>query len=208
MFVIVNNNNVILGPMRWNKFRFENVIQEECEFSCDLPARNDDNKVITVSESIKIMPILGTDTPEYNPKIQFLQGPFWTYTGTHAVYSYVPEYMNIDSVKEMLKEQVTSERWNKENAGVEVSINEQAYNFKSDRETRTILSNSVNLDSINWKFDRDTWLTMSGAQTQQVLESVLAHVQEAFNWELAKINEINACTSLEQLDAVVIKESN
>ena len=207
MFVIVYNNNVILGPMRWNRFRFENEIQEECEYSATLPDRNDDMSAITVSDNIKILPILGTENPEYNPKIQILHGPFWEFTDTHAIHSYRPEYMALEGAREMHKEQVGAERWNKENAGVTVTIRGNEYKFSSDRETRAVLLNAVtNLDVINWKFNRDSWLEMTKEEAQTVLNAIHTHVQECFNWEHSKIQELNNCSTVHELDAVVIKE--
>lgn len=206
MFVIVYNNNVILGPMRWNRYRFENEIQDECEVTASLPDRNDSDLAVTVNDEIKIYPIEGTPNPEFNPKIQFLNGPYWTFTETHAVCSYVAEDLSVDAVKSSLKEQAAAERWKKENAGVTVSINGSDYRFSTSKETRSILANSTSLESINWKFDRDTWLNMTGAQVQTVLNSVLTHVQSSFDWELAKLEEIDACTTLQELDAVTIEE--
>ena len=37
MFVITHNNNVILGPMKWNARRLSEVIQDDCEVTIVLP---------------------------------------------------------------------------------------------------------------------------------------------------------------------------
>lgn len=204
MFVIVYNNNVILGPMKWNRYRFENEIQEECDVQYSLPDRNDSLEVITVNDNIKIYPVEGSPNPEYNPKIQFLNGPYWTYTDTAAISSYVAENLPIDAVKNMLKEQVGAERWKKENAGTVVNINGTDYNFATDRDTRALLASSTSLETINWKMDRETWIAMTGADVQSALNTILSHVQSCFDWELSKLQAIDACTSLEELDAFVI----
>lgn len=207
MFVIVYNNSVILGPMRWNRFRFENQIQEECEYGCALPDRNDDLSPIIVSDEIKILPIEGTDNPEYNPTIQFLHGPFWEFTDTKAIMSYQVEYLPVDSAKPILKDQASAERWNRENSGVTVTLNGTEYRFATDKETRATLQNSIaNLDVINWKLDRETWVSMTKEEGQSVLNVILTHVQESFNWEFNKLQEIDSCTTHEELVAVVIKE--
>lgn len=207
MFVIVYNNNVILGPMRWNRYRFENEIQEECEVSFNLPDRNDNLSPITVSDNIKILPTLGTENPEYNPKIQILHGPFWEFTDTHAIYSYRPEYMQLDGAREMLKEQVAAERWNKENSGITVTIGGQNYQFKTDRETRALLKSAVDhLDGMTWKQDRENWIQMTSEDTQSVMNAVISHVQSCFDWEYNKLQEIANCQTLEELDSVVVQE--
>lgn len=206
MFVIVYNNNVILGPMRWNRFRFENVIQEECEVTCSLPDRNDGLEAFTVSDDVKILPVVGTPDPVFNPKIEFLNGPFWEFTDTQAISSYRVENLGIEAVKNMLKEQVAAERWKKENSGVLVPVNGADYSFASDKDTRAVLSNSTNLTSINWKINRDVWINMTGADAQNILNAILNHVQSCFDWELSKIQEIDACTTLQELDELTIIE--
>lgn len=207
MFVIVHNNYVILGPMRWNRFRFENVIEEECEVSYSLPDRNDDLSPILISDDLKILPIQGTENPEFNPKIQFLNGPFWEFTDEVAISSYRVEDLPVDAVKNMLKEQVSAERWTKENAGVTVTINNTEYKFASDKTTRSTIQQLLLTPSdTNWKFDREVWVTFTNAELHAVLTSILDHVQECFNWEFDKFAEIDNCSTLAELDAVIIRE--
>ena len=207
MFVIVYNNSVILGPMRWNRFRFENEIEEECELSVTLQDKNENFDPITVSDEIQILPIQGTQNPEFNPKIEYLHGPFWEFTDTNAIMSYRVEQLPLDAVKNFLKAETANERWNKENAGTKVTIGGTEYTFKTDKETRSLLSNQVgNPNGINWKISSDTWVTMTQEDVVHVLGEVLSYVQSCFDWEYSKVQEIDACLTGEQLDSVVIAE--
>lgn len=208
MFVIVYNNSVILGPMRWNRFRFENEIQEECDFSVSLLDRNDNLDAVIVSDNIQILPVQGTENPQFNPKIEFLNGPFWEFTDKSAIQSYRVESLPIDAVKNMLKEQVAVERWNKENSGTKITLNDVEYSFGTDKETRSILQNAVShLDGINWKHDRDTWILMTKENIQNTLSGILSYVQSCFDWEFNKIQEIDACETLKELDSVIIVDT-
>lgn len=208
MFVIVYKESVILGPMRWNRFRFENEIQEECGVSVVLPNRNDELEAISVDDDIKILPVQGTPDPTFNSKIEMLNGPLWQFTDTHAIMSYRVMSLPIDAVKSQLKEKASSERWNKENSGVNITLNGVEYKFRTDKETRAILQNaSSNLDSINWKQDADTWLQLSNQDVKGILTQVLQHVQSCFDWEFAKFQEIDACVTHKELDAIVITEA-
>lgn len=208
MFVIVYNNNVILGPMRWNRFRFENEIKEECDITVSLNDRNDDFIPVFLSDEIKILPIQGTETPTFNSKIEFLNGPYWEFTDTVALMSYRVEQLPIDSVKNMLKEQVAAERWKKENSGVLITLNNIEYKFASDRDTRNILQNTLQsgINQINWKIDRENWITLTVEDIQFILNSIISHVQQSFDWEYAKNGEIDAKTDLVSLDAIIISE--
>lgn len=207
MFVIVHDNSVILGPMRWSRFKFENVILEECEVDTTLPATNANLDPITVSDNIKILPIQGTENPEFNPTIEMLHGPFWEFTDTVAIMSYTVQPLPLDAAKAMLKDRVAAERWTKENSGVTVNLNDTDYNFNTDKATRGVLIHAqAGTDNINWKQDRETWVTLTPADVQTVLSAVLAHVQASFDWEYTKLQAIDACVTHEDLAAINITE--
>jgi hypothetical protein len=210
MFVIVHNNSVVLGPMRWNRFRFENFLVEELETTFTLPQKNESESPIVVSDEIKILTVVGTPDPAYNPKIEILYGPFWEFTETSAISSYQVWPMSIDAVKNMLKEQTAAERYTREISGTTVKINEVDYIFSTDRDTRNVIQNALisSQASFNWKLARDMWVMLTNTELQAILDAITMHVQECFDWEFDKIVEIDSCTTLTELDAVVIKEEN
>ena len=207
MFVIVYNNSVILGPMRWNRFRFENEIQEECEVAAVLPDKN--NGAIVVSDSIKILPIQGTENPQYNPRIEYLHGPFWEFTDTAAISSYIVQPFSIDAVKNQLKTNCAAERYKREIASAKVTIQNTEITVDTARGNRDIFVQKFLLmgdtDTVQWKFP-ECWLELSKAELGLIVSAGAAYVQEQFNWESTKIVEIDSCETLEQLTAVVIEE--
>lgn len=208
MLVIVYNNNVILGPMKWNRYRFENTIFEDCEFSCSLPSRNDDESPIIVSDEIKILPVQGTDNPLFDTKTQILHGPFWEFTDTVAISSYQPMDLEITAAKNFAKATIAGVRWTKENGGVSININGTDYKFATDLNTRAILQQLVatQVDSYNWKFDDYNWLQLSKADIQLVLSNVLSHVQDSFTWEYNKSIEIDNCILIQDLALVDLEK--
>jgi hypothetical protein len=208
MFVIVHNNSVILGPMRWNRYRFENTIAEECEVQATLPDRNDSQTPITVSESVQILPVQTSPTPEYNPKIEILHGPFWEFTEAAAIASYQVLPMSIDAVKSSLKAEAAAARWRKEIGTVSITINDSEYAFSTDRDTRYVLQNALlsSINAFNWKIDGNTWVVLNNAEIQSAIDAITSHVQSCFDWEAAKVAEIDSAETLEQLDEIVITE--
>ena len=209
MFVIVYQNSVILGPMRWNRFRFENEIAEELEIQVTLPDRNDNLQAIVINQDLKILPVVGTPEPQYNSKIQFLNGPFWQFTETQAISSYVAQDKTIEAVKNQLKSEVANERYRKEISGVKTTIQNTEITVETDRETRNVFVQKFTLmgenDTVNWKFP-ETWLTLTKADLGAVVAAGVQHIQSQFDWEMNKVTEIDACTTLTQLDQVVIRE--
>jgi len=208
MFVIVHNNYVVLGPMRWNRYRFENFLTEELEVTYELPTNNNSEIAITVSDEIKILPVQTTQNPAYNPKIEMLHGPIWEFTDSAAISSYEVHPIAIDAVKNTLKDQVATERYNREITTVDVTINDTVYKFSTSRDTRNVIQNALtaSTSSFNWKMDRDTWVTLTNTELQAILDAITVHVQSCFDWEYSTIAAINACTTSAELDAVVISE--
>lgn len=208
MFVIVYNNNVILGPMKWNRYRFENEIQDECEVPASLPDRNDNGDVITVADNIKIYPVQGTPDPEFNSTIETLAGPFWTYTDTAAISHYTVQPLPIEIAKGNLKTRAAAERYRREVAGTIVTVQGTEVSVATDRDGRSVINQAYLLagdsDTVQWKFN-EAWLTLTKADLGTVTSAISAYVQEQFNWEVAKAAEIDACTTLEQLAAIEIE---
>lgn len=208
MFVIVYNKSVIMGPMRWNRFRFQNELLETCEVEMTLLDRNDNLEPLIISKDIQILPVQGTPNPDYNPKIEFLNGPFWEFTESAAISSYRVEPLAVDAVKNMLKAEAAAERWRKEITDVEVTIAGTAYKFPTDRDTRYVLQNALlsSTNAFNWKLSTNTWVTLTNVEIQAVLDAITAHVQGCFDWEFAKIGEIDNAETLAELDSIIIKE--
>lgn len=196
MFVIVYNGNVILGPMRWNSYRFQEVILDDCDLAITLDSRNDTSSVITVSDDIKIYPITAEPNPSFNVKTEFLHGPFWTFTETHAVQSYQVEQLPLAAARNFLKAQIADTRWAKENTTINVVINGVEYGFDTDITTRSKFHQYItsSVETVNWKLDQDSWITLSMPDINTIFNAITAHVQAAFDWENAKMQEINAAT--------------
>lgn len=208
MFVIVYENRVVLGPMRWNKYRFENFLAEEHEISATLPTANE-NSVTTVNEQCKIYPIQGSEDPTYNPTIEILHGPFWTFTETHAVSSYQVLPMDPSAVKSFLKARTAAERWRKETAGIRVTVQSQEVFVSTtagerDKYIQTYLIKSEG-DTVQWKFN-GVWVTLGKSDLHQIVTAIDTHVQAQFAWESAKVTEIETAETLEQLAIIQIEE--
>jgi len=205
MFVIVYENQVVLGPMRWNQFRFENFLAEEYEITTTLSSSNID-QVVIVDDNCKIMPVQGTDNPEFNPTIEMLHGPFWEFTDTVAISSYQVEPLPVDAVKNMLKERASIERYKREISGTTVTIQDTQVSLATDRDSRNIFNTTYLLatDPVNWKFP-EGWLTVTKEELGSAVTAINSYVQQQFTWESNKVSEIEAATTLEQLASIEIE---
>ncbi len=205
MFVIVHDNFVILGPIKWHKNSFERVILEECEYECSLPARNDELMPITVADNIKILPVQSLPTPNYDSIFEFLNGPFWEFTEDCALMSFKVEPIKNDAVKSTIKALVSDRRWRLEESGeVDVVLaSGEAIKFPSDRQTRAVLNAIVPEPIIRFKLNTDNWLTLADTDLIVIKDAISAHVQQCFNWEYTKLQQVDASTTVEELKVIL-----
>ena len=190
LFVIVYNNSVILGPMEWKARRFSEVIEDDCEITVTLPTTNE--SYYEVNDEVKIWPVQGTQNPTFNTKTEYLHGPFYTYVDGVAISSMVVEQLPLSAAQNFVKQDASGVRWTKQNSGVKVTLNNVEYTFATDLQTKSIFHQYItaNLESVNWKVNQDTWIVLSKSDIQTVLNSIVSHVQSAFDWEVAKLAEI------------------
>lgn len=208
MFVIVHNNYVVFGPREWNKLRFEEILREDCEVEFSLPLRNDDRSVFIINDDTKIFPVVKLDDPEYNGKTQRLQGPYWNYKDDVAEMYYVVTELPLDAAKNLLKGSVAANRYKAEVSGIKYNLNGQEITIDTTRENRDkYLQTHLTLDAgevISWK-SSEGWFDLSKEDLAGIISVYKTHIQNCFAWEKTKNEEIDAVTSLEELDAIDLK---
>lgn len=210
MFVIVHDNNVIFGPKNWNKLNFEEVILEDCEVECSLETRNNDNLPIVINDGVKILPVVGLPQPEFNPKIQRLEGPYWNFFDDRAEMYFTVGDIAVDAVKNFMKSWVANERYNSETGSFEHTIGDQTITVGTSREQRnTYVQTYVMMDdteTINWKTNVG-WIKINKSDMFGIIQAVKAHVQNCFDWENTKHDEIESADTLNALDSIDHKMS-
>ena len=180
--------------MDWKARRFSEVIEEDCEVKVSLPVTND--AYYEVNDEIKIYPVRSRTNPVFNSKTEYLHGPFYEYIDGIAYSSMVVEQLPLTAAQNFVKQEAAALRWQKQNSGIKVTLNSIEYNFPSDLNTKSVFHQYItsNLDSINWKIDQDTWITLSKTDIQTIFNSIVSHVQSAYDWEASKLLEITNST--------------
>ena len=207
MFALVHKQRVILGPINWNRALFDANLSK-LKINYGLPRVAPSQLPVQINQDTAIYTVEDVQ-PEYNSKINYLEGPYWTIESDRAVSSYIVRDQPIDAVKNNLKTQAAAARWDKEVAGTTVTIQDTQVTVDTARGSRDIFVQKYLLmndqETVAWKFP-EGWLTLTKTELGQVVQAGATHVQQAFGWEVAKSQEIDACTSLAELDAVVIVE--
>lgn len=201
-FIITQNGNVQLGPKPWNKYSFESEL-EDLGVPTVLPVSNSD--FMSISADVKIYPVVIDDAFTINSKIQQPSGPFYNFTADSASGYYIAVDKPIEIVKSELKGIVAGVRYKKEVKGTTAVIQGQTLTIDTMRGTRDVFVQQYllldNAATVQWKFP-EGWLTLTKSDLGIAVAAGVAHVQDAFVWEAAKVTEIENCTTLAQLDLI------
>ena len=204
MYAIVHNDYVILTQPKWNSRMFTNVLLEDCDIDRKILLSDEANVPLIIDDNTKIVKVSDVK-PDYNSKIQWLEGPSYTIVDNVAVASYTVKDLDLDIAKANLKSVVPALRYEKENKTIEVTVDMQNFTVSTDRDTRAILASKLlsvaSEDSFSWKFN-EGWATATKADLESIIVQINTIVQTAFDWELSKINEIDACLTLAEIDLV------
>ena len=205
MYVLIHKDRVIVGPMAWQRGMFVGALKK-LNITTLLP-RNAPVELPMIFDADTKLCSAVLEYPEYNSKIEYIHGPFWDFSEPVAVGTFQVLETPIEFIKGKLKAEVADVRYSREIAGVTVEIQGTTVTVDTNRGSRDIFVQQYLLmgdnDVVNWKFP-EAWLTLTRSDLGKAVGAGVAHVQAQFNWELTKNEEIDACTTAAELDAIVI----
>ena len=208
MYVLINNNQVINGPRSWNYRSFESTLEDELEITYKLPMQKTDNDPIIINEETKILPATLV-YKDFNSRIEYLDGPFWEFSDTLATGTFIIKPNNIDAVKNDLISKIAAIRYTKETAGIKVTVQNTEVTIDTARGNRDIFVQKYLLmgesDTVQWKFP-ECWLTLTKSDLGFIVSSATVFIQDQFSWEESKALEINACSTLEELNELILDQ--
>lgn len=212
MYAIVYKENVVQKLMKWNPRMINSVLQEELELDIKVYLPDEEKVPWKINQDTKILEVTETK-PEYNPKIEELYENNWTFEvindKEYAVCNYIVKPLMLDIAKANLKSQLSPVRKEKEIKTIKVTLNDQEVSVVTDRESRALYAAkvlSIGDVTVAWKFP-ECWMDINKANLETILTQIDSVVQAAFDWEFAKQNEIEAAQSLEEINAIIIRET-
>jgi hypothetical protein len=205
MYALVNGQELLLGPIAFNYRMINSALEEELEVDYRVTSQDYQNVPIVITEDIKILPARN-EIPEFDPRFQTASQTSHTITDTEVVFVYTVSDKPLEQIKDEYKAGVKPERQRRENTIVEVTINNSTITVSTDRENRLALIAKyvAGPGPHNFKFDNGVWLEITTEDLQTIIQAVDVKVQEAYDWELAKIQEIDACDTKEAVYEVEI----
>lgn len=204
MYALVNGQELILGPIAFN-YRMINDELEELEVDFRVTSNDHQSVPLSITEDIKILPAR-YENPEHDSRFEYLSNVTHEIAETEVIFRHDKVSKSLEQIKDEYKASVKPERKNKENTTITLTLKDTEIAVSTSRESRVELMTKLlgNEGPYNFKFDNGVWLEITKADLESIISQIDTKVQEAFDWELAKLAEIDACVDSEAVYAVKI----
>ena len=208
---LIHNNLLELGPFGLN-VHYINQELEELEVEERISPQSFSSLPIHFSDGLTHLLPTEKVIPENDPKYHNVGNFTWEIitedeVPVKVVFTHPIINKTLEEVKELRKQEIAPERRNKENTTITLTINDTEVEVSTSREERLMLASKLSASPgpHNFKF-QNTWLEITTEELQYILSQIDIKVQEAFDWELAKLQEIDACETIDEVYEVVIRE--
>jgi hypothetical protein len=208
---LIHNNSLELGPFGAN-VRYINEELEELEVEERISPQSFSSLPIHFSDGLTHLLPIERVVPENDPKYHNVGNFTWEIitedeVPVKVVFTYPIIDKTLEEVKNIRKQEVAPARREKENTTITLTLNNTQVEVSTSREERLLLASKLAASPgpHNFKF-QNTWLEITTEELQTIISEIDAVVQAAFDWELAKLQEIDACEAIDDVYAVVIRE--
>lgn len=203
MFALVNDKELILGPIQFNYRLINSALEEDLEVDYRVSPSDYLNVPIVITEKIKILNV-SEDKPSYNSKYENLTAYKYEVLDDQVIFYYEKQQIDLSVIKQQYKNIISNERWKRENYGnIKFLLNDEEIQVLTNRENRTSLINKVAIGTspYNFKFG-DKWFQVTSENLRDILVQIDKKIQEDFDWELERIQEIDACSTTDELEQI------
>lgn len=204
---LIHNNRIVLGPMGFN-VRYINSELEDLELNERISPQSYNDLPIHFSDGLTHLVSLHKKTPSYDSRY-YKVGDFnveilkENELPVEVILNYSIVDKSLDEVKNSRKQEIPSIRKRMEDRLVNIDVNGRQINVSTSREERILLSSKLSStsDTFNYKFNGD-WMQVTTDEIKFILGEIDKVVQNAFDWEFLKMEEINSCTTIDQVYSV------
>lgn len=208
---LIHNNSLELGPMGFN-VKYINADLEDLEVEERISPQSYTDLPIHFSDGLTHLLPIEKVIPEHDLKYQNVGNFNWEIikeddTPVKVVFTYAISDKTLEEVKALRKQEVSPYRREKENTIISLDINGTLVQVSTSREERVLIASKLSAapTSCNYKF-LSGWLEVTTENLQYIISEIDKVVQAAFDWELAKLQEIDACTTIDEVYDVIVRE--
>lgn len=208
---LISNNSLILGPMGFN-VRMINSELEDLELEDRVLPQSYTQLPLHFSDGVTHLVPIEKEIPEHNSKYHNIGNFIWEIVEENQIpikvkLTYPITNKTLEEVKLIRKSEVAPLRRGKEDSIISLTVNNTVIEVSTSREERTLLSNKLLSPSqtYNYKF-KNTWLEITPQELQYVIDEINKVIQNAFDWEYSKLQEIDACETIDDVYNVILQE--
>lgn len=204
MYALINGQELLLGPIAFN-YRMINSELEDLEIDYRVTSNDYQSVPLSITDDIRIL-TAKYENPECDSKFEYLSNVTYEIVENEVIFRHDKITKSLEQIKDEYKLQVKPERQKRENTTITITVNNTEVIVSTDRENRLSLTSKLisNDGPFNFKFANGVWVEVTKEDLQSIITAVDAKVQEAFDWELSKLAEIDACKTGEEVYEVEI----
>ena len=208
---LIHNNSLILGPIGYN-VRMINSELEDLEVEERLTPSSYQEIPIHFTDNLTHLIPLEKNIPSYDSKYEKENGFLWEIikegeTPTKVVFNYNITPRTLEEVKVIRKTEVSPVRREKENTLIKLTVSNTEVVVSTSREERVLMASKLASSPGPHRFKfQNTWVEITTQELEYILQEIDAVVQTAFDWEYDKLQEIDACETIDEVYDVVIRE--
>lgn len=211
LYAIVNNQKVIVGPVKWSKNYITQVLKVRHKIVADIPSEPPKEYPYVIDEHTSIYEAL-QEYPSIDTLFQQYHGPFWNITENPVVANYNVVELDIVSVRNNIKQNVSQERYKKENTTIDIELKGNTIGLDTSRSARDVYTQKYAVMDENsviaWKFN-NIWLDLSKQDLFNIIKSIDDHVQSTFDWEKGICDQLDSIENVSELLSVkIVDEPN
>jgi len=211
MYALIHDTQLILGPIGYN-YRLINSELEELEIEQRVSPRDYETVPLQVSEDTYVLPATQI-IPPYDSRFQSVGNFEWEIIKENDIpvrveMTYPVVNKSLETIKEEYKQKVAPLRKEKENTYIDVELNGTVVSVSTDRENRlSYVSKLIASPGLhNFKFVNGIWMQITTTELEYIISQIDLKVQEAFDWEYAKLQEIDSCMTGEEVYNVILED--
>ena len=201
---LIHNESLILGPIGYN-IRMINSELEDLDVVERITSQSYTNIPIHFSDNLTHLVPIEHNMPPYNEKYQNVGNYTWRIIEENNIpikvlLTYDIGDKTLEEVKNNRKKEILPIRKQKENIIITLTINETEIQIPTTREERILLTSKLlaSPGPHNYKFF-NTWLEITTEDLQTIISEIDSVVQQAYDWELGKIQEIDMCETIDEV---------
>lgn len=209
-YALIHNNRIEVGPRNWNYYFFLEYLEEQNINTANLPKKAPAEAIIT--DTWKILPVTEVVWPEeFDQNFEEPVGPFWTVHEDHVSGVYSKKDKNIAHIQGNLKNIVAANRYAVEIGKLEYTFSDgETVEIFTEREERMIYLNTLSVlpdnETTPFKFRGGKFrAAVTKVELAEIVTLGMIHIRSAFEWEVAKVAEIESLTTVEELKAVELR---